>query len=464
MAEGVLGLGSGQAASLNQELIDKLKAAENKARVEPIETSITNIGKETEKLSEITTKVNEFLDTIKPFDLYVSGGVNAFEAKSATATGSSVVFDAADETSLNTGTTNVTVTTLAKRDVFQSTAVDKTTTEADIDAGDFTVEIAGSDGLYSTTHTFDTTEKTYAELIDEINTISALSASLEQVGDDSYRLVVKSADSGTANALRMTGAASQTLGFTTDGSSGGYTEVAGTNTQDASNLVAKVNGIDYDVSSNVITVDGGLKITAVEAGDSSISIQKSTTNIATQLETMVTKYNELVDLVDAELYGADSVVEDKSSLRTMMSEIKDKLFNDYGASSDKNLFNFGFSVSETTGKLAIDSTVLNDAITNDLDSLKELFVGTASDEGLGTQLKTYVDALDGFEGLLTTYGENIDARLTSLNTEKESAVEDLDNKYAQMAQQFASYGVIINQMEASFSGLKMLIQQANNGS
>lgn len=37
MAEGILGLGSGQGASLNQELIDKLKSAERKAQVEPIE-------------------------------------------------------------------------------------------------------------------------------------------------------------------------------------------------------------------------------------------------------------------------------------------------------------------------------------------------------------------------------------------------------------------------------------------
>ena len=43
MANGVLGLGSGQAASLNNELIDKLKAAERKSAVEPIETRITKI-------------------------------------------------------------------------------------------------------------------------------------------------------------------------------------------------------------------------------------------------------------------------------------------------------------------------------------------------------------------------------------------------------------------------------------
>ena len=69
MAEGVLGLGSGQAASLNQELIDKLKDAESTAKVKPIETDLEEWDIESEKITEIIAKANEFLETIKPFDL-----------------------------------------------------------------------------------------------------------------------------------------------------------------------------------------------------------------------------------------------------------------------------------------------------------------------------------------------------------------------------------------------------------
>ena len=53
-----------------------------------------------------------------------------------------------------------------------------------------------------------------------------------------------------------------------------------------------------------------------------------------------------------------------------------------------------------------------------------------------------------------------EANKESLKKDKESAEKTLDSRYATMAQQFASYGVIINQMEASFSGLKMLIAQS----
>ena len=68
MATGVLGLGSGQAASLNSDLIEKLKTAERKATVEPYETKITNLTAEKEVFANIQTKVSELLEAIKPFD------------------------------------------------------------------------------------------------------------------------------------------------------------------------------------------------------------------------------------------------------------------------------------------------------------------------------------------------------------------------------------------------------------
>ncbi|XQC05967.1 hypothetical protein ACOAJ8_02355 [Arcobacter cryaerophilus gv. pseudocryaerophilus] len=58
------------------------------------------------------------------------------------------------------------------------------------------------------------------------------------------------------------------------------------------------------------------------------------------------------------------------------------------------------------------------------------------------------------------YEINMLEREERFKKEKETAETTLDNKYSLMAQQFASYGVMINQMEASFSGLKMLILQS----
>jgi len=455
MADGILGLGSGQASSLNQELLDRLKEADRTASVEPIENDLEEWDIEEEKIAEIKAKVLELLDATKPFDLYVSGGVTAFDQKTANATGDSVIFDAADESELNTGTTNVTINALAKRDVFQSDAVDSSTLEADIDSGELVIAIAGADGLYGTTHTIDTDGKTYEEVAEQINYISALSASVEKVGDDSYKLVIKSTDSGLENALQITGAASQTLGYTIDGS----IEASGANIQQAQNLSALVNGISYDLSSNVFTVENGLKITAVEEGSSTISIEKDTTTIESFAQEFVNKYNELVTMIDDELYSEESSIDDKSTLRTMMSDIKDRLFGNYGTEGDLSVFNYGFEV-DRSGYMSLDTAKFTESIEDDFSGLKNLFIGVAEAEGLGTQLKTYLDDLDSFEGLLTKYEDTMNARKTNLEEERDKAVEDLDSRYSILADQFAAYGAIITQFEAQFSSLSMMIEQS----
>lgn len=520
MAEGVLGLGTGQASTLNQELIDKLKTAERKSTVEPIETSLSNWDLESVKVAEIKLQTKDLLDAIKPFDLFVSGGVNAFETKSATTTGDSVNFDAVDAGGLNTGTTTVNVSQLAQRDVYQSsTFTDK----------DAVVSSSSGSMLVINGVEFSTLNKSYADLASEINVNSNFNASVETVGTDSFRLVIKSEKSGTDNALSITETgidlglneflsdttvASGTVpvtgltltlngtSFTTDGvenysefvsridadaafdasigtdgkisirrSDGTPLEVTNddlglnltnnNHTLTAQNLLAKIDGVDYNVSSNLITVDGGLKITAVKTGESSISIEKDTTSISTLFKDFIDKYNTLLDSIDTELYSADSKIDDRTTLRTILSQVKDQLFGSYGANSDLNLFNFGLSLDKT-GAISLDDTVFNTAISDDFDNLKNLFIGTAENEGFGTQLKTILDDMDGYEGIITSYEDNMTSRKTALESDLTKATDELDSKYAQLAQQFADYGTIINKFNSQFSSLEMMIKQSTS--
>lgn len=450
MADGVLGLGSGQAASLNQELIDKLKTAERASTVAPLETSLEDWDTEKETLTSIIDKAKELLESIKPFDLFITDGdSNAFEQKSATSSGSSVVFDADDVSSLNTGVTEVEVTQLSQKYVFQTETLTSADSVLTTEAG-ATINIEHNNIIY----TFDATNKTAEELADEIDSNENINASVEDVGSGNFRLVIKSAESGLDNGLDVqmseTGTDLFDLGFGD----------AGNTVQSAKDMIAKVDGVIYNVADNILTVDA-LKITAVELGTSTININKDTSAITTGLEEFAIKYNELVSLIDAELYSADSKIEDKSTLRSVMTAIKDNLFGNYGENSDLNIFNYGFGL-DSSGYLSVDNTKITDAIENDYENFKKLLVGTAENEGLGTQLKTLVDSLDGFDGMLTAYENSMDTRQTSLEEQKEKAIESLDSKYDQLAAQFAAYGTIINQFEASFDSLKLFIAESSS--
>ena len=441
MANGVLGLGAGQAASLNSDLIEKLKTAERKSAVAPIEAKIEKMVKEKETFSTIEKKVAELLESIKPFDLFVSGAVTAFEQKSATTSGDSVTFDAADVKALKKGFTSVDIKTLAQKDVYQTN--DVTGVQKD--------QVIGKGDLIVNGQVFKTDNLTYKQLADEINTKEGMSASLEQVGTDSYRLVIKSKESGLDNALLITGDAKSALGL----------DVTENHKQTAQNMKATVDGVEYNVSSNSLVVDG-LKISANKAGISTINVTEDNSQIEAQMKNFVDKYNELVALIETQTLGSDSSLNDRSSIKGIVNQIKDKLFGSYGAAGDKSVFNFGIELDKFGG-LSIDSKKFNEAVQKDMVGLKDLFIGSAEKKGLGTVLKETLDTMKFTGGVLNSYDAAMRTRETILNENKEKAEKSLDVKYQQLALQFSSYGALINQMESSFSGLKLMIQQSVAG-
>jgi flagellar hook-associated protein 2 len=171
----------------------------------------------------------------------------------------------------------------------------------------------------------------------------------------------------------------------------------------------------------------------------------------------------MVDLVTDYTISADSKIEDKATIRSILGQLKDIIFGStYGEGNDKSLFNYGVDLDKS-GYLSLDSAKFNQAIAEDFTGLKSILVGAAEDKGIGTRLKEYIDELDSFGGLLTSYGDNMTTKRTALETEKEKAIEFLDNKYSQMAAQFAAYTGIISQFENAFSGLKMMIAQSTAG-
>ncbi len=434
MAEGILGLGAGQAATLNQDLIDKLKGAERKARVEPIEKNLEKIVKEREVFSNIEAKVKEVWEAIKPFDLFVSGGTTAFDQKAATISGDSATFDAINPTKLKEGSTSVDVKSLAQKDVYQSDIIK----EDKLDSIG-TLTINGKD--------FDTSKfSSYTDLAKAIDKEEGMAASFEKIGDAGYRLIVKSEQSGVENKLNISGIDS--LGFGEEAN----------HVQKAQNMEAEVDGVTYSVPTNKLEVDN-LNIVANKVGVSSITIANDKTQLEGQMQNFVTKFNELISMIDKETGDATSPLSNKSGIRNIVTQIKDKMFGSYGEKGDKSIFNMGIELNKN-GTVKFDSKQFKEQIENDLDGLKDFFVGSAAKEGFGTQLKATIDEMSFSGGILNTYDKTMNTRESSLKEDKEKAEEDLKTKYKELAMQFGSYGAIINQFEASFSGMKMMIQQS----
>ena len=439
MSDGILGLGSSGSVDLSSDLITKLKTAESKSVLDPITTQKKDKQSELDALTAVKTMASDFLNLVSNLDLYTSG-TNLFDGITASTSGSSVTFDAADTANLSPGNISVNVTQLAQKDVYQSNTIsDTTSTMSD---GSITISVGGTD------HSFTTTGKTYDALVKEMSYYSDLDVNLEQVSSSQYRMIVKSTGSGTDNAISITQTGID-LGFNT----------ATNHVLTAQNMKAKVDGVDYDISSNKLTMKNGLSIQATSTGESSISMERDNSSIVTRIKDIATKYNDLNDLVNSYIVGdtnKPATISDSSTLKTMMSSIKEVLFGSYGLSNEENLFKYGISL-DSTGAMSVDSTALTSAVTNKYSDLKELFVGYAEKEGIGTKLKTYLNSLDSSTGLLTSYENSLNTSISTLGDDYDTASTKLDDKYKTMSTQFAAYTVLITQMENSFSSLKLII-------
>ena len=448
MADGILGLGSSGSVDLSSELITKLKTAESKSVLDPITTNKEDTQAELDALTEIQTMVSELLDLVDDFDLYTSG-TNIFDEITATTSGSSVTFDAADTSKLNPGTISVTVEQLAQKDVYQSNTISDITSTI-TNGGTLSIKVG------DTTYYFDTTGKSYEDLVEEMSYYSKLDVNLEKVNNTDYRMIVKGTESGTANAVTISQSGTTNLGFNDTGN----------HVLTAQNMEATIDGVDYDVSSNKLTMESGLIIQAVSTGDSSINMERDTSTIVTRISDIATKYNDLVDLIDSYTLGDEdtaATISDSSTLKSMMSGIKEILFDSYGLNNEESMFKYGISF-DSDGYMNVNTTTLTTAVTNNYDDLRELFVGYAEKEGLGTRLKTYLDSLDSSTGLLTTYEDRLNTYIDTLSDDYDTASEKLDEKYTAMSAQFAAYTVLITQMENAFSSLKLLIDSSTSDS
>ena len=448
MADGILGLGSSGSVDLSSELITKLKTAESKSVLDPITTNKEDTQAELDALTEIQTMVSELLDLVDDFDLYTSG-TNIFDEITATTSGTSVSVDAADTSKLNPGTISVTVDKLAQKDVYQSNTISDITSTI-TNGGTLSITVG------DTTYDFDTTGKSYEDLVEEMSYYSKLDVNLEKVNNTDYRMIVKGTESGTANAVTISQSGTTNLGFNDTGN----------HVLTAQNMKAKIDGVDYDVSSNKLTMENGLIIQAVSTGDSSINMERDTSTIVTRISDIATKYNDLVDLIDSYTLGDEdtaATISDSSTLKSMMSGIKEILFDSYGLNNEESMFKYGISF-DSDGYMNVNTTTLTTAVTNNYDDLRELFVGYAEKEGLGTRLKTYLDSLDSSTGLLTTYEDRLNTYIDTLSDDYDTASEKLDEKYTAMATQFAAYTVLITQMENAFASLKLLIDTSTSDS
>jgi len=187
-----LGIGSGV---LTADLIDKLKNAEKAASVTPIEGKITLAKQKQEAmdlLSSLTTAFKSNVSALSQDTLY--------QNRTITGNNDDVSITAANGTSIQS--LNITDVSLATSNVQQSASfASKTDT---IGAGDGTLNISIGDENFTIDYTNTTTLDDLKESITNSGANEKLTASILQIGENDFTLVLTSKDTGADQSITIT--------------------------------------------------------------------------------------------------------------------------------------------------------------------------------------------------------------------------------------------------------------------
>ncbi len=416
-----LGFGSGV---LTQETIDKLKEAEQQARVNPYTTKIEENTTKQKDLTEIKTKLSTFQSAVSSL-----GDATAFAKRKVVA---SITDNPPASLTATSGVAlqsmNINVTQLAQKDVYQSKGLAN-------DTGIINANLESSTNLtfFSKGKEYTVTidkNTTYSDLVDKINSATGgeIVAKMVNTGekDTPYRLTLTSKETGEDSAISFYPGAKdsngkyvvdenaksvfESLGWTLDETAlnaEGFdpaTSKKGVgiiddaenplHIQQAQNANFTMDGIKMTRSSNTITDIGvGITLTLNKTGEINFDIQQDSESITQAMQEMVDAYNDLVLNLNAatdynsetgtkgSLQGVTEVNSIRSSIVSILFQsqsvdgtVEDANGNKVSSKVMLSLQDYGLSMTES-GTLNFDSSAFESKVKEDTAMAESFFSG-----------------------------------------------------------------------------------------
>ncbi len=338
------------------------------------------------------------------------------------------------------GTSTIVVNTLAASHKIAADGVASATTVIASTAGSFNFTV-GSGTMQSVA--VDSTT-TITDLSDAINALDAgVSASVVNDGT-SYRLVLTSKSTGTANQITI--------------NQNDTSLVFSTTLQAAQDASFTVDGLAITRSSNVVSdVLTGVTLT-LKTADPTRPVTVSTTRDVGEIEkkvaALVDRYNAVMSYIrsnnryDRETKTAGTFFGDPVA-RSVYDELSRTMNSAITGLPDtmNRLLHVGIT-SDSDGVMSLDSTTLKDALSASYDDVVNLFVEGTATSGFGKLLYDLADSMNNsVDGRVTKKKEGLQDNITSLTT-------TIDSKEQEISDYEASLRVRFSLLEKTLAGLK----------
>lgn len=254
-------------------------------------------------------------------------------------------------------------------------------------------------------------------------------------------------------------------------------------TQTAADAKLTVDGMQYVRNSNTITdIFPGLTLNVLAKSPlgtdgqtpttASVSIARDTTTLTTNINNLVTAYNDAISMLNVvsdpkstvDTYGAslvgDSTVQTiKHQLRSMFTSTSTA--TGAATSSVSALWQMGFSF-DVKGVLSVDSTKLNTSLTNSFSDVVRAFTNNSENSLLtnntgngfaGDAVKTMTDML-GANGVIKQHSDNATTQNTKYQTDLTNLQTRMDALLVRYQKQFSAMDSIVGSINSQKTSLK----------
>lgn len=416
-----LGIGT-KNSGLNDELIKKLKEADEAGQIKPLTTRLEKNDLKQKDLAALKTLVSNVNVSGKTL-----GGEALYLKRNTNNAGSSVTASAANGVSVQSF--SIDVQKLAQKDTFQSKNFKKASEIVGATStGSFDVEINGQKFSIGVTRS-----TTYQDIVDKINDVSGgkLQARILNVGGDKpNQIMLQSGKTGATQTIKISNDTSgilDKLGWddtqfqdtdengalltNPDGSPKMTSNLEKNRIQKAQDAEFTYNGVNVKRDKNTFdNLRPGVTITLNEVGKTNVSISQNTDEVIKAVEEFIKDYN----LMTMNLGIATSYDEEKgagtfqgvSEISGLRSNIG-RLINGQD-SEGKALSKFGI-VPDKDGQLQLDLNKFNAALSKDPEEIQRFFMGSNKTEPITHMGNAPVSAgaLNIAAGDLTINGKSV---------------------------------------------------------
>lgn len=433
-----LGSSSIDVPTIVKNLVANKRAAPDKAISDKLSQNSTQIS----AVGNFTSSVTALQSAIKS----LTDGT-AFKTQKVSI-GDDDVLGATTDTDAQPGSYDIKITQLASAQKTTSSAF--TDSKATVGTGTLTISV-GDKTLSLDIDSTNNTLETVRDMINKSSSNPGVSAAIV-TGKDGAHLVLSSSSTGAANAFKVS-------------SSGGDGKLAALNFDPATDTPTvagqdaefTIDGLAASSPTNVATkaIDG-VTLTLTKIGESKLDITNDTSAVTTAMQSLVSSYNSFIGTYqqltkyDPTNQQVGALIGDAtvSSIKSQISTLLGKQFTG-NAPGPTSLSNLGVSF-QTDGTLALDTTKLTKALTDNPKETQDLLSGT---DGIAPTLDKLITSWTSTTGILTQRKNNLNQTTKDLNDQQDALDKQMDDYTDRLTKQYTALDAMMTKLAGTTSFL-----------